>query len=110
MIKDGELLVTPKEGARRGGFKFCSIGSVPLELVQPGGAIRDVNGDFLAKLGGGGINHIGFKVDAEHFEEVLEKMKAKGLDVLLSGRQAGGGGFVYFDTREVGGFIIELYW
>ena len=43
MIRDGELLVTPKEGARRGGFKFCSIGSVPLELVQPGGAIRDVN-------------------------------------------------------------------
>ena len=67
MIRDGELLVTPKEGARRGGFKFCSIGSVPLELVQPGGAIRDVNGDFLAKLGGGGINDIGFKVDAERF-------------------------------------------
>ena len=35
-------------------------------------------------------------------------MKAKGLEVILSGRRSNGGGYVYFDTRKVGGTIIEL--
>ena len=47
-------------------------------------------------------------MDAEHFDEEVEKMKARGLPVVYFGRQKNGGGFVYFDTRKVGGIIIEL--
>jgi len=68
---------------------------------------RDVNGDFL-KSNGEGINHIAFTVDAEHFEPEVEKMKTKGLPILFSGWKKNGGGFVYFDTRKVGGIITEL--
>jgi len=35
-------------------------------------------------------------------------MKAKGLPVVMSGESSHGGGFIYFDTRKVGGVITEL--
>jgi catechol 2,3-dioxygenase-like lactoylglutathione lyase family enzyme len=76
-------------------------------LIQPGDAFKEVNGDFL-KSNGEGIDHIAYTVDAEHFEREVEKMKAKGLTILFSGRQTNGGGFAYFDTRRVGGIITEL--
>ena len=107
VLKDGQPVVPMKPDAKRGQVKFCSVGSVPLELIQPGDAFKEVNGDFL-RNNGEGIDHIAYTVDAEHFDEEVEKMKAKGLPVLFSGRQGNGGGFVYFDTRKVGGIIIEL--
>ena len=107
VIKDGQQLEPLKPGSKPSLVKFCSAGTVPFELIQPGGANRNVNGDFLDNVGEG-IDHIAYTVDAEHFDQEVEKMKAKGLPVLLSGRQKNGGGFVYFDTRKVGGIIIEL--
>lgn len=107
VIKDGQPLVPMKPGAKPGGVKFCNVGSMTLELIQPGGGFREVNGDFLESVGEG-IDHIAYTVDAEHFEQEVEKMKAKGLPVVFSGKQTSGGGFVYFDTRKVGGIIIEL--
>ena len=107
IIKDGQLQIALEPGANPGGIRFCQIGSMTLELIQPIDGIKEVNSDFL-KSGGEGIDHIAYTVDTEHFEEEVEKMKAKGLPVLFSGQQANGGGFAYFDTRKVGGIIIEL--
>jgi catechol 2,3-dioxygenase-like lactoylglutathione lyase family enzyme len=107
VIKDGKPLFPTKPGTKRGQVKFCWMGTVPLELIQPGDAFKEVNGDFL-KSNGEGIDHIAYTVDVEHFDQEVEKMKAKGLPVLFSGRQSNGGGFFYFDTRGVGGIITEL--
>jgi catechol 2,3-dioxygenase-like lactoylglutathione lyase family enzyme len=109
VLKDGKLVDPPaeKENLRPGRVMFCSIGSMQFELIQPGEAIKDVNGDFLERVGGG-INHIAYTVSLENYEQEVEKMKAKGVEVLFSGKQANGGGFTYFDTRGTGGIIIEL--
>lgn len=109
VIKDGQLVVPPpeKENMRPSRVMFCKIGSMQLELVQPGEAIREVNGDFLERVGEG-IDHIAYTVSLDNYEQEVEKMKAKGLKVVFSGKQAGGGGFTYFDTREAGGIITEL--
>ena len=107
VIKDGQPQVEMKPGAKPGGVRFCNVGSMTLELIQPGGGFREVNGDFLESYGEG-IDHIAYTVDAAHFEEEVEKMKAKGLSVVFSGKQTSGGGFVYFDTRKIGGIIVEL--
>jgi catechol 2,3-dioxygenase-like lactoylglutathione lyase family enzyme len=107
VLKDGQPLFPIKPGMKRGQVKFCWMGTVPLELIQPGDAFKEVNGDFL-KTKGEGIDHIAYTVDAEHFKREVEKMKTKGLTILFSGRQTNGGGFVYFDTRKVGGIITEL--
>mgnify|MGYP000624970317 CR=1 FL=1 len=108
VIKDGKLLVPPEPGARPGRVRFCRVGTMTLELIEAGGgAIRTVNDDFLDRFGEG-INHIAYGVAPEHFEQEVERMKAKGLSIILSGEQANGGGFAYFDTRQAGGIIIEL--
>jgi len=107
VIKDGQLLVPQKPGGKPGRIRWCRVGSVALELTLPGeGAFRTVHNDFLDNVGEG-IEHIAYGVAPEHFEQEVEKMKAKGLPIIMSG-QSSGGGFVYFDTRKVGGIIIEL--
>ena len=108
VIKDGKLLVPPKPGAKPGGLRFCRVGSIALELIQPGeSSVKNVNDDFLDNFGEG-IDHVAYGVAPEHFKEEVDKMKAKGLPIILSGEQVNGGGFVYFDTRKVGGIVIEL--
>ena len=108
VIKDGELLVPRKPGGKPGGIKWCWVGTIALELTLPGGgAFRTIHNDFLDNFGEG-IEHIAYGVTPENFEQEVEKMKAKGLPIVMSGEQSSGGGFVYFDTRKVGGIIIEL--
>jgi len=110
VLKDGQVLVPVKSGARPVPNTWCRVGSMTLELIQPGeGGWKNVNRDFLENVGDG-INHIAYTVDGEHFEQEVEKMKARGLEIVLSGRQSTGGGFFYFDTRKVGGIITELMW
>ena len=107
VIKDGQPLFPVKPGLKPGRVKFCRMGTVPLELIEPGDAFKEVNGDFL-KSKGEGIDHIAYTVSAGHFDREVEKMGARGLSILFSGRQSNGGGFAYFDTRKVGGIITEL--
>ena len=59
VIKGGQPVVPMKPDARRGQVKFCSVGSITLELIQPGDAFKEVNGDFL-KNTGEGIDHIAY--------------------------------------------------
>lgn len=107
VLKDGQPLFPVRPGMKSGRVTFCRMGTVPLELIEPGDAFKEVNSDFL-KSKGEGIDHIAFTVPAAHFDREVEKMKSKGLSILFSGRQFNGGGFAYFDTRKVGGIITEL--
>ena len=107
-LKDGKPLVPRKLGGKPGRLQFCWIGTIGLEVIQPGeGGVKDIHNDFLSSYGEG-IDHIAYGVEPELFEQEVEKMKAKGLPIILSGEQVNGGGFVYFDTRMVGGIVTEL--
>ena len=107
VLKDGQPLFPVRPGMKPGRIQFCRMGTVPLELIQPGDAFKEVNSDFL-KSKGEGVDHIAFTVPAAHFDQEVEKMKSRGLTILFSGRQSDGGAFTYFDTRQVGGIITEL--
>jgi len=108
-IKNGELLVPRKPGGKPGEIRWCSVGTIALELTLPGygGPFRTIHNDFLDNFGEG-IEHWAYGVAPENFEQEVEKMKAKGLPIVMSGESSNGGGFVYFDTRKVGGIITEL--
>jgi len=110
ILKDGELQVPRNPDAKPPvPNSWWRIGEITLELIQPGEgtSVKDVNREYLEKVGEG-IDHIAYTVDAQYFDEEVEKMKAKGLDIILSGNMSNGGGFVYFDTRERGGIVTEL--
>ena len=84
--------------------RIARMGQIGFELIQP------VAGESLWKefleTKGEGINHLGYLVDDIDKRTVgLEKI---GYKVLWSARFTRGGGAAYFDTRQVGGVIIEL--
>jgi len=107
-IKDGELLVPRKSGGKPGEIRWCSVGTIALELTLPGnGPFRTIHNDFLDNFGEG-IEHIAYGVTPENFDKEVEKMKARELPIVMSGESSDGGGFIYFDTRKVGGIITEL--
>ena len=108
VIKDGQVLVPQGPRGKAIPNKWCQLGSMRLELIQPvEGGWKNVNKDFLDNVGEG-INHIAYTVDAGHFDEEVAKMKARGVEILMSGKQSNGFAFAYFDTRKAGGFIIAL--
>lgn len=86
-------------------LSLARIGSISIELVQPVSGISPQR-EFLDTKGEG-INHIGFIVD--DLEEETNKLVKKGFKVISSGAFSGGGGFAYFNTAGIGGFIIELF-
>jgi catechol 2,3-dioxygenase-like lactoylglutathione lyase family enzyme len=109
VIKGGELQIPRPPNAKPGvPNTWWKVGEITLEVIQPGeGAIKDVNREYLERVGEG-IDHIAYTVDAEFFDEEVAKMKAQGLEVILYGMMSNGGGFIYFDTRKVGGIVTEL--
>lgn len=84
--------------------RMARVGPVKFEVIQP------VVGESLWKdyvtNHGEGINHMGFYVD-NVFDEIA-KLKKKGFKAIYEAKFEGGGGAAYFDTRKVGGVIIEL--
>jgi len=108
VIRNGQAQVAERPKTKPVPNRWCQLGSIRLELLQPvEGGWKNVNREFLDTIGEG-INHIAYTVDADHFDDEVAKMKARGIDIIMSGKRADGGGFAYFDTRKVGGFIIAL--
>ena len=109
VMQDGKVQLSQEPGARIPlGAKWCRIGKIMFELIQPGDLIfTDPNKEFLDRVGNG-ISHVAYSIDAEYFDGEVEKLKARGMIVVLSGKMSHGGGFVYFDTGKVGGTMIEL--
>ncbi len=83
---------------------LATMGSVMLELIQPLEG-KSIYKEFLDEKGEG-LHHIAcFKVD--DIERVVEELGRRGIGVLQSGRWRGGH-FVYMDTEEKLGTVIEL--
>ena len=104
-VKDGKLIAS-NEGSRT-RLQRCWVGSVQLEVIEPGDAVKEVNRDIFEKAGPG-IAHIAYSISQEHYEEEVAKMTATGLDIVLKGTIKQGRGFTYFDARDRGGLLIEL--
>ena len=84
--------------------RWAQMGPLLLELFQPIEG-EDIQLEFLREHGEG-IAHIGFTVadiDAE-----VDKLVSNGVKLLFRIDHPTGTRIAYFDTRQVGGFIIEL--
>jgi 4-hydroxyphenylpyruvate dioxygenase-like putative hemolysin len=82
---------------------MSKVGDVQIELVQPleGNSIFK---EFLEKRGEG-IHHLKYTVSDP--EQVLERLRKEGIEILQSGK-LGQGAFYYLDTESRLGFILEL--
>ena len=84
--------------------RIARMGQIGFELIQP------VAGESLWKefleTKGEGINHMAYRVD--DIDKSTAELEEIGYKVLWSARFTDGGGAAYFDTRQVGGVIVEL--
>lgn len=83
-------------------FVFTRIGTLQLQLVQPGEG-RTIYRDFLEQKGEG-VFHIGFEVP--DVDAAQEKLAQDGVAALASGRRDDGSGFAYLDTRDQAGVTL----
>ncbi|MFC2066683.1 VOC family protein [Chloroflexota bacterium] len=83
------------------GIRFCQMGPLKLELLQP------LEGESLMKefleSNGEGLQHLGFLVD--DIDKEVAKLTNQGVKVLQRGVRANGGGNAFM---EILGFIFEL--
>jgi methylmalonyl-CoA/ethylmalonyl-CoA epimerase len=79
-------------------YRYADLDGVQLQLCEPGDGDTPQR-QFLDR-NGPGVFHLGFAVP--DVDEAERTGRSYGLDVLLQGRRAGGGGFSYFDTPEAG--------
>ena len=83
---------------------FARIGNTMIELFEP----LDYNSlysEFLDTNPNGGIHHVGILV--ENIDEELKKWDSMGIKRLISGVLPTNR-FVYYDTREMFGYVTEL--
>ncbi|MEM1563303.1 MAG: VOC family protein [Candidatus Bathyarchaeia archaeon] len=79
------------------------VGDVSIELIEPLEGETTYK-EFLDKKGEG-LHHIKYTTDNP--EEILEKFRKLGIEVIQSGR-VGQGSYHYLDTESRFGFILEL--
>lgn len=84
---------------------IAQMGSVEFELLQP---VSDntIQAEFLEKHGEGVIH---LCAHTDDLDRDVAELTALGYRVISSAVLADGGRFAYFDTREVGGLILELF-
>jgi len=85
--------------------RLAQMGNIEFELLQPVSG-RTVQGDFLEEHGEG-VVHICAHTD--DLERDIEELTTLGYQVVSEGKLSDGGRFAYFDTRAVGGLILELF-
>ena len=85
--------------------RIAQMGRIELELMQPieGNSIQM---EYLRTRGEGVIHICAYTDDIDADTKVMEE---KGFRVISSAEFPDGGKFAYFDTREVGGLILELF-
>jgi methylmalonyl-CoA/ethylmalonyl-CoA epimerase len=85
--------------------KITQMGPIELELLQPVKG-RGIQAEFLEEHGEGVVHICAYTDD---LDRDIERMKSKGCPVISLGELGDGGRFAYFDTRSVGGLILELF-
>ena len=85
--------------------RIAQMGTVEFELLQPVSG-KSIQAEFLEKHGEGVI-HLCARTD--DLDRDMAELTGLGLRVISSAILEDGGKFVYFDTREVGGLILELF-
>jgi methylmalonyl-CoA/ethylmalonyl-CoA epimerase len=85
-------------------IRIAQIGSVQLELIEPGEG-KSPWREFL-ETKGEGVEHIGFFV--EDIDKASDVMEKKGFKILRRGWFAGGGGNAFIDAGRIGGVNVEL--
>ena len=81
------------------------MGNIEFELLQPVSG-RTIQGEFLERHGEGVVHICAYTDD---IERDIEELTGLGYEVISEGRLEDGGHFAYFDTRRVGGLILELF-
>lgn len=84
---------------------IAQMGPIEFELLQPVEG-RGVQAEFLEKHGEG-VVHLCARTD--DLDRDVADLTALGYEVISSGLLDDGGKFAYFDTREVGGLVLELF-
>lgn len=84
---------------------IAQMGPIEFELLQPVEG-RGVQAEFLEKHGEG-VVHLCARTD--DLDRDAADLTALGYEVISSGLLDDGGKFAYFDTREVGGLVLELF-
>jgi catechol 2,3-dioxygenase-like lactoylglutathione lyase family enzyme len=85
--------------------KIFRMGPLPFEMLQYKEGSKTPNNEFLENQGEG-IAHIGFLVD--DLEAETAKLTRKGIQVVLTEKTEGKVTMRYFDTRKLGGLLLEL--
>ncbi|MEM2913835.1 MAG: VOC family protein [Candidatus Bathyarchaeia archaeon] len=91
----------PSKG--RAKLSFFNFENVVLEFIQPIGTESTWH-DFLEKTGEG-LHHIAFEV--EDMDKMLDKFKKMGIEIEQKG-DFKGGSYVYIDSKNKLGTLIEL--
>ena len=84
---------------------ITQMGPIEFELLQPV-AGRGIQAEFLEKHGEG-VVHLCAHTD--DLDRDVAGLTGLGYRVISSGLLDDGGKFAYFDTREVGGLVLELF-
>jgi len=83
---------------------FARFGKTMIELFEPLDD-KSTYSKFLETIPEGGIHHIGILV--ENIDEELKKWDSKGIKRIISGILPTNR-FVYYDTKEMFGYVTEL--
>lgn len=84
---------------------LAKMGPVELELLQP------VSGDSIQQeaLDEKGEHALHLCAHTDDLQRDIDEMTSNGFPVISQGRFDDGGSFAYFDTRAVGGLVLELF-
>jgi methylmalonyl-CoA/ethylmalonyl-CoA epimerase len=92
--------------AERVRVAFLPVGEAHLELVEPTAEDSPVAGYLAAR--GGGMHHLTLAV--RDLDAMLERVRARGVEVLGGGARAGARGrrVAFLHPRSTGGVLVEL--
>ncbi|WP_410658132.1 VOC family protein [Amycolatopsis sp. lyj-112] len=85
-------------------YKFADVGTMQLQLLEPGAGDTPMK-RFLEDQGGG-VFHLGFVVD--DVDAGTEAARALGIPPWIAGRRPDSSGFTYFDTTKQAGVNLEI--
>ena len=91
------------DAAVRGAI--AKMGEIEFELLEPVSG-KTIQSEFLERHGEGVVHLCAFSDD---IDRDIKELTELGYDVISEGRIDDGGHFAYFDTRETGGLVLELF-